>query len=111
MSQPLRRTAIREGNQPVGLGDCAGFMPEDLLRIPASMASRVPALGVFSTDNFTAIVHSENWDTPDILMRAEVCLNRVGIPGGDPRRQRAFAAACLLATRYTNPYTGEGCTF
>ena len=107
MSQPLRRTAIREGNQPIGLGDCAEFMPEDVLRIPASLAARVPALGVFSADNFAAIVQSEEWDAQDLLKRAEVCLERLGMPGDDPRRQRAFAAACLLATRYTNLLYGR----
>jgi capsule polysaccharide export protein KpsC/LpsZ len=111
MSQPLRRSEIREGNQPIGLGDCAEFMPADVLRIPASLAARVPALGVFSADSFAAIVQSESWDAPDILKRSEVCLERLGMSGDDPRSQRAFAAACLLATRYTNPYTGDACTF
>jgi capsular polysaccharide export protein len=111
MSLPLRRTEIREGNQPVGLGDCAEIMPADLLWIPASLADRVPALGVFSADAFADIVRSEGWDTPELLARAEACLRRVAMPGDNPRRQRAFAAACLLATRYTDPYTGNDCSF
>ncbi len=111
MSQPLRRTATREGSQPIGLGDCAEFMPEDVLRIPASLAARVPALGVFLADNFAAVVQSESWDAPDLLQRSEVCLKRIGMSGDEPRSQRAFAAACLLSTRYTNPYTGDACSF
>ncbi len=107
----LRSTAIRGASQPIGLGDCAEIMPADLLRLPASLTDRIPALGVFSADAFAAIVQSENWDTPELLDRAAACLRSLALPADDTRLQRAFAAACLLSTAYTNPYTAEACSF
>jgi capsular polysaccharide export protein len=111
MSQLSRRTAIREGGQPIGLGDCAEIMPADLLRLPASLTDRVPPLGVFSADKFAAVVRCKDWDTSELLDRAAACLRSLALRADDIRLQRAFAAACLLATEYANPYTGEACSF
>ena len=111
MSLILRSTALREGSQPIALGDCADVMPADLLRLPVSLADRVPALGVFSSDKFAGVAQSEDWDTPELLDRAAACLRNLALPADNARLQRAFAAVCLLATDYINPYTSEACSF